>query len=189
MIFVVFSWTLNIVARKLHIGGTTLSPGWEILNIMKAPWVDHVCNANDLSLFESNTFDCIYASHIVEHLDYVDELQETLSEWLRALKSGGKVYISVPDLDVISCLICDKERLDSEERFLAMRMLFGAHTDENDYHLVGLNEEFLEYYLKSAGFADVTKVKEFGIFDDTSSMKFKDVLISLNMTAIKPLGV
>jgi len=68
-----------------------------------------------------------------------------------------------------------------------MRMLFGGHVDDSDYHLVGLNEEFLRRYLNMAGYTDITKVQEFGFFDDTSSMKYKGRNISLNMTAVKPL--
>ena len=175
------------MTRKLHIGGTIPSSGWEILNIMNAPGVDHVCNARDLSKFESNTFDCIYASHVVEHFDYVDELPETLSEWLRCLRPECVLYVGVPDLDTISSLIIDKQNLDINERFFVMRMLFGGHVDDSDYHLVGLNEEFLRRYLNMAGYTDITKVQEFGFFDDTSSMKYKGRNISLNMTAVKPL--
>ena len=60
--------------RRLHIGGTTRSDGWEVLNANAAPYVDHVGNANDLSRFADNTFVEIYASHVVEHLDYGGEL-------------------------------------------------------------------------------------------------------------------
>ena len=65
-------------------------------------------------------------------------------------------------------------------------ILFGGHVDKYDYHVVGLNEEFLTEYLKRAGFINIIKVEEFGLFNDTSNMKFKEVAISLNITAEKP---
>lgn len=68
---------------KLHVGGKVRKPDWEVLNIQPGPHVDHVGNANDLSQFQDNTFAEIYASHIVEHLDYTGELQSTLS-WVQA---------------------------------------------------------------------------------------------------------
>lgn len=177
------------MSRKLHIGGTTKSTGWEILNANPAPYVDHICNANDLSLFPDNTFDEIYASHVVEHLDYKDELLRTLSEWNRVLVPGGTIYISVPDLDVLAALILDKSKLTVDERFFVMRMMFGGHVDKYDYHVVGLNGEFLAGFLKSAGFQDIRKVQDFGLFDDTSSMLFKGVPISLNLVARKAAAV
>lgn len=174
------------MVRKLHIGGTTRAEGWEILNALEMPIVDHVGNANDLSRFANNTFSAIYASHIVEHLDYKDELLHALREWNRVLIPGGLVYISVPDLDVLAELILAKDRLTPDERFHVMRMLFGGHVDQYDYHVVGLNEVFLGSFLQAADFVAIERVEEFGLFGDTSSLRFKGRLISLNMIARKP---
>ncbi len=134
------------MTRKLHIGGRQAADGWEILNAIPGPEVDHVCNANDLSQFPDNTFAEIYASHIVEHLDYKDELVVALRDWNRVLEPGGKVFISVPDMDVLAKLFLLKDQLDVNDRFHIMRMMFGGHTDQYDYHVVGLNlisESFL----------------------------------------------
>ena len=94
--------------------------------------------------------------------------------------------ISVPDLDVLSRLFLGKDRLSFEERFFVMRMMFGGHLDKYDYHVVGLNEDFLTEFLKVAGFVNVRKVEEFGLFTDTSTFTFVGVPISLNMIAEKP---
>lgn len=173
------------MARRLHIGGWVKSEGWEILDANPAPYVDHVCNANDLSQFADGTFSEIYASHIVEHLDYSGELQATLKEWNRVLVPGGKVSISVPDLDVLAKLMLERSKLTFDDRFLVMRMIFGGHLDKHDYHVVGLNEEFLTGFLVSSGYVKIRRVQEFGLFDDTSCMSFKGVPISLNMIAEK----
>lgn len=172
--------------RRLHIGGKLASPGWEVLNANPASFVDHVGNANDLSRFEEGTFLEIYASHVLEHLDYREEIHQTLVEWRRVLVPGGRVYLSVPDLDVLARLFLDREGLSFEERFRVMRMMFGGHVDEFDYHQVGLNDEILGNYLRKAGFSGIRKVPSFGIFADTSELQFKDVAISLNMMAEKP---
>jgi len=174
--------------RKLHIGGKQQLDGWEILNSNSASYVDHVCNANDLSQFSDGEFSEIYASHIVEHLDYKDELASTLKEWWRTMAPGGKIYISVPDLDVLAELILSKDKLTQDDRFFVMRMIFGGHVDKYDYHIVGLNEEFLTTYLKQAGFVNIIKVDGFGLFNDTSDMKFKGVAISLNLIAEKSIS-
>ena len=97
---------------------------------MPGPGVDHQGNAHDLSQFKDNTFSKIYASHIVEHLDYINELEKILKEWYRVLEPVGTTYISVPDLDVLAEMYLDKENNDINERFFVMRMIFGGRTDE-----------------------------------------------------------
>jgi predicted SAM-dependent methyltransferase len=173
--------------RKLHIGGHVRKSGWEVFDANPGPCVDHVGNAAELSRFETGTFSELYASHVLEHFDYNNELVATLKEWLRVLAPGGMLHVSVPDLDTLAALILDRERLSAPDRYLVMRMLFGGHIDRYDYHQVGLNEEFLVQFLFAAGFAKAARVASFGMFDDTSSMEFKGTPISLNMTAHKAM--
>ena len=175
------------MTRKLHIGGEICADGWEVLNINPGKHVDHVCNATNMSIFQDNTFDEIYASHIVEHLDYVHVLDSTLKEWRRVLKPGGKISISVPNLDFLAGLLLAKNRTSPEQRFFVMRMMFGGHIDKYDYHLVGLNEEILTAYLLAANYENIKRVDEFGLFEDLSTMKIEGTYISLNMTAGKRL--
>lgn len=174
------------MTRRLHIGGTSKSGGWEVLNANPAPYVDHLCNANDLSQFADNTFEEIYASHVVEHFDYSGELLNVLIEWKRVLVPGGRVLISVPDLDILAELFLRRADLSFDERFAVMRMMFGGHVDKYDYHVVGLNEEFLRSFLHMTGYENIRRVKHFGLFKDTSSMLFKGEPISLNVIAAKP---
>jgi predicted SAM-dependent methyltransferase len=174
--------------RNLHIGGSAAHPGWEVFNAIAGEHVDHVGNANDLSRFADNTFDKVYASHVVEHLDYTAELALTLSEWRRVMTPGGTLFLSVPDLDILSELMLNKERLNLDERFMVMRMMFGGHTDAFDYHYTGLNEEFLAEFLRVTGFDSIKRVDSLGFFADTSEMEYKGTRISLNMTARKPIA-
>lgn len=173
------------MTRKLLIGGTAAAPGWEVLNASAASYVDHVCNANDLSRFDDDSFTDIYSSHVVEHLDYRDELLKTLIEWRRVLRPGGRVLVSVPDLDVLARLFLDRTRLTAGERFMVMRMMFGGHVDKFDYHQVGLNDELLAAFLFQAGFTNLRRVSSLGLFSDTSAMVYKGTPISLNMVAEK----
>lgn len=173
------------VRRQLHVGGKIRVPDWEVLNAVPAPEVDHVGDARDLSAFADRSFATIYASHVVEHVDYKDELAQTLREWLRVLVPGGRVMISVPDIDILGRLIIDRKAHGVEERFLLMRMIFGGHFDTFDYHQVGFNEDFLTWFLKTCGFVNVRRVAKLDVFDDTSNTCFKNVPISLNMIAEK----
>ncbi|MFZ5908190.1 MAG: class I SAM-dependent methyltransferase [Nitrospirota bacterium] len=172
--------------RKLLIGGTQKAPGWEVLNIIAGPNIDHVCDAHNLSQFPDNTFTALYASHVLEHFDYVKELAETLTEWKRILIPGGILYVSVPDMDILAQLFLRKDKLALDERFRVMRMMFGGHVDKYDYHVIGLNQEFLMAFLRETGFVNMRRVNSFGLFHDTSIMLFKGVPISLNVIAEKP---
>src|SRR5260221_2666163 len=146
------------MSRKLHIGGHVRTPGWEVLDANPGPCVDHVANASDLHGFEDNSFVQIYASHVVEHFDYQNQLIETLKEWCRVLAPAGTLCVSVPDLDTLARLFLDRSLLSMEDRFLVMRMIFGGHMDKYDYHLVGLNEEVLGYSLQPGAFTGIPRV-------------------------------
>ncbi len=174
--------------RRLHIGGRKSRPGWEIMDILPGEYVDHIGNANDLSMFECGTFDTIYSSHVLEHFSYQEELPQVLLEWRRVMKSGGTLYASVPDVDILCELFLDKKGLSIEDRFMVMRMMFGGQIDPYDFHKVGYNQEILTSYLQQAGFENIRTVDSFGLFDDTSSMAFAGKHISLNMIAEKPLA-
>ncbi len=177
--------------RRLHIGGRYKHPDWEIFGMASIHAlenvVDHEGNAKDLSRFPDCTFAAVYASHILEHFDYENEINETLSEWYRVLMPGGNFYVSVPDMDVLAALFLEKDKLSLDERFFVMRMLFGGHLDKHDYHFTGMNEEFLHRFLSGAGFINIKKVDTFGIFQDSSTTVYKGTPISVNLIAEKPL--
>jgi len=171
--------------RKLHIGGQVRAEGWEVIDANPGPVVDHRGDAGDLSRFGDGTFEALYASHVLEHFDYKDALPAALREWHRVLAPGGTLYVSVPDLAVLSSLFVLRDQLTMQDRFLVMRMMFGGHIDAHDYHQVGLDVEFLATFLGEAGFVNLRRVKSFGLFEDTSNMLFKGFPISLNVVAEK----
>jgi predicted SAM-dependent methyltransferase len=173
------------MAKKLHIGGTQPHPDWEIFNIQKGPNVDHVGDACDLSRFTDQTFDELYASHTLEHFDYNGQLQKTLKEWHRVLKPNGKLYISVPDMEVLCKLFTMREKFTIQGRFHLTRMMFGGHVDKYDYHYIGFCLDFLNAFLTEAGFQKIQKVENFGIFEDCSTICVENIPISLNVIAFK----
>jgi len=170
--------------RRLHIGGTVRKEGWEVFNPLTGAHVDHQGNAKDLSRFEAETFTEVYASHVLEHFDYAGELLQVLREWFRVLAPGGRLLVSVPDLDVLCSLFTSRD-LNADQRFFVMRMMFGGHVDKWDYHMVGLNAEFLAGFCAHAGFAGAQRTESFGLFEDTSEMKFAGRRISVNLIAFK----
>lgn len=169
---------------KLHIGGRVAHPDWKILNAQPGPAVDFVGNCLDLAQFGDNSIEAIYGSHVFEHLGYATELPQVLRECHRILVPGGELYVSVPNLGVL-CQMFVAEGATNELRFHSMRMMFGGQVDAYDFHKVGLIEPFLVHFLIRAGFSRHRRVQEFNIFNDTSSLRLGEYLISLNVIATK----
>ena len=170
---------------RLNIGGTTPLDGWKILNIQPGEGVDYIGSCTDLGQFKNASVNEVYASHIFEHLSYVNELLDTLKEVQRILKTGGILRCSVPDFEIL-CKMFLHPSLSGEQRFFIMNMIFGGQQDPHDFHKVGLSWELMSSYLQQAGFSSIRRVSEFGIFEnDCSSIKIGGQLISLNIEAIK----
>lgn len=169
---------------RLHVGGQVAKAGWKVLNIQPGQHVDFIGSCTDLAQFADESVAEVYASHVLEHLNYVQELPHTLKEIHRILEPKGRLYISVPDLECLIKLFTHPSTTIND-RFMIMRMMFGGQTDAYDYHKVGLTLEFLCHFLQVAGFHSATRVDEHGIFQDTSSMRFLGQLISLNVIAHK----
>ncbi len=171
---------------KLHIGGKESHPDWKILDIEQRPEVDYIGNASDLSQFEDESIETIYASHVLEHFYYGlnYELAFTLSEWYRVLKKGGQLMISVPDLKAL-CLLYSRNDIDIEMRFRLMRIIFGSQTNQYDVHKVGFDFDILCMFLADAGFIECQRVAEFNLFNDLSVIQLFCTPISLNVIATK----
>lgn len=172
------------IQRRLHIGGWQVKAGWEILDANPGDHVNHVGDAADLSRFPEGAFSEIYASHVLEHFDFKGDLEMVLKEWHRVLQPGGKLMVSVPDLERL-CHLYLTPGLATDMRQKIMMMMFGAHADNYDYHMVGLDDHSLAALLRQAGFTAIRRVHNFGLFKDTSEMEFLGLPISLNMSALK----
>ena len=83
--------------RRLEIGcGNSRLRGFETLDIVGGLNVDYVYDAAKPLPFKDNTFDVIYASHVLEHIPWY-KTEEVLTEWIRILKPGGQLEVWVPD--------------------------------------------------------------------------------------------
>jgi predicted SAM-dependent methyltransferase len=157
--------------RKINIGGEEAKEGWEIFNIVPEDCVDHVGDARDMSRFEDETFDVIYASHILEHLDYDNapdgSFFDALKEWKRVLKTGGKLLVAVPNMDKLCEMFLDK-KYDIQERIKIVKFIFGGHSNKYDYHYLAFDADLLSAALQKTGFRKIWKVDRFNLFNDSS---------------------
>lgn len=139
--------------------------------------------------------ECIYSSHVFEHIPR-SRITAVLGEWWRVLKPGGKLYICVPDLEVLSRIYIDGLSdycADPEVRArvdLACGVIFGGQVNRFDYHFHGYSFQTLAFLLKGVGFASVDRfdresLKEDFPFVDASFAHVDGVPISLNLIAVK----
>lgn len=99
--------------RQLEIGpGPSRLPGFETLDVVGGRHVDYVADASRRLPFRSETFDLVYASHILEHIPWYLS-QAVLIDWVRILKPGGALEVWVPN----GLLIC-RALVDFEDRGL-----------------------------------------------------------------------
>lgn len=166
--------------------------GYKHLDARKFSHVDYVTDdLSNLSMFEDNSVDEIYACHILEHFTRKDMDDGTiLKEWYRILKKGGILRIAVPNFEAIV-----EEYLSSKNLELIIGLLYGGQDYEYNFHYQTFDFKRLSDLLNSVGFSEVKHYdwKDFlpSGYDDFSRayiphMDFENGrLMSLNVTAKK----
>jgi len=155
---------------KLHIGGHQKHPDWAIFDIAPSELTDFVGTCTDMSQFQAGSVEEIYASHVLEHLSHNQELEQALREFLRILKPGGRIRISVPDFQEIARAFC-AEDLTTGDRYKLSRLAFGGQRNEYDLHKIGFSYDILRLFLEQVGFRNVSRVDQFNLFTDASMGK------------------
>ncbi len=176
---------------KLHLGcGSRNLPGWKHFDIRKLDdHIDYVGSADDLSQFDDNSIEEIYACQLLEHFKKKD-IDNILKEWNRVLVKGGTIRISVPDMEAVMEHYAEHHDINILQAFF-----HGGQKYDFDYHYVSFDFENLKSRLENAGFTDVQRYdwRDFlpEGYDDYSRsylphMDFENgKLMTLNVTAIK----
>lgn len=148
-------------AIKLNIGaGSTVIPGFTA--------IDRKFGTEAYPLaYEDGAVDEIRCSHLLEHLTF-REASEALDEWSRVLKPGGRIRISVPDVD--KCLA------DTSGKRLFY--LMGGQMHDNDIHKSAYDRSRLEGLMSQAGIANIKEWVSHNT--DCAAMP-----ISLNLEGVK----
>jgi len=163
----------------LEIGpGDERIPGFETMDIKASHWIDYFWDATRRMPFPDGTFDCIYASHVIEHIPWY-KTKDILVEWVRILKAGGSLDIWVPDGLKICKAFLDAEAAGNnyiyrdgwyrfnEERdpckwFAGRTFSYGDGTGRRrdpNWHLAVFSQRYLQDLLKGIGLRDVSMLE------------------------------
>lgn len=100
--------------RCLEIGpGNKSIKDFETFNLDRSTRTDganstHTGDARNMQMFSNETFDIVYASHIIEHIPWY-QVEDTILEWVRILKIGGTLEIFTVDFYKIAKVIVEYE--------------------------------------------------------------------------------
>ena len=103
--------------------------------------------------FPDSTFECAYASHLLEHLD-PDVAEHMLREVHRVLRPGGIVRLAVPDLDQV---VAHYDPADPERFLSGIYEAHSARRSGSSRHRWQYNAKSLEALLRRVGFSHVER--------------------------------
>jgi len=114
---------------------------------------DFLCDLNQGLPFPDDSVDEIYAAHVIEHFSY-HRVSWVLADWIRALKSGGKLTIRCPDFE----WVC-RSYISGEVGYLrAIQLLYGGQTIKDfDTHYTALDFQWLLGQLTYHGCKDIKR--------------------------------
>ena len=180
---------------KLHLGcGKRYLEGYIHVDIAKFEHIDYQLPIDDLSTFNSNTVEEIYASHVLEYFDRNDVVN-VLNEWKRVLKPSGILRLAVPNFPKLVEVYQSSKDLSS-----ILGPLYGKWDIGNQefiYHKTVYDENSLNKVLEEVGFKNIKSwdwqefFKEQKDFDDHSQayyphmQKDSGIHISLNLQCEK----
>ncbi len=139
---------------------------WHELRLDIDPAVnpDIICSMTDIQPLATGSVDAIWSSHNLEHL-HRHEVPVALSEFLRVLRPGGMLLLTMPDLQKVAELVAADELED--EAYMSpsgpispLDMIFGhtaslAQGSLHMAHKTGFTARTLDRLLNEAGFAEI----------------------------------
>lgn len=124
--------------------------------------------------FEHNSIDTIYSSHSLEHLP-IRQAKLALLNWYKLLKTGGILYLAIPDLEEIMLIMLDPTIPEERKEYWYMYTLFGYQADCSDlanaykldipvdygqFHQCGFSKNMITRILTTSGF-NVEKIMNY----------------------------
>ena len=126
---------------------------YEVVRLDLDPSVNPDILADARSIPEPDgKYDVVYASHVLEHFGF-KWTKNILKEWLRVLKVGGKLVITVPNLEWAAKRILESSQgeIEQYDKERAMFMYYSAQKDGGayDFHKNGFTPKSMMELLKS----------------------------------------
>lgn len=136
---------------KLHLGcGHEHFDGYINIDAQQTQATDMVLDCTKLETFKENSVDEILAYHLIEHLP-VNETTQTITNWYRILKHGGKLVIECPDLEKVTerfFKTTDFERYYTYNNGPALIYhIYGNQGDQYEFHKMGFTKSALSNLL------------------------------------------
>jgi SAM-dependent methyltransferase len=135
------------------------------LDIDPAVNPDIICSIIDMRPIATSSIDAVWSSHNLEHL-HRHEVPTALSEFIRVLRPGGQLLLTLPDLQRIAELVAgdgleDEAYVSPSGPITPLDMIYGhthslARGSQHMAHKTGFTTRTLAQLLGDAGFAGVT---------------------------------
>lgn len=167
----------------LHLGaGETIIPGFINLDIREKDGIDKISLVYPLD-FDDNLFDIVYSSHILEHFPR-KQVRNVLQEWVRVLKPGGTLRLSVPSIENLIEIYSKYKDLEQ-----IIGPLYGGQDYRHNFHHTVFDRNTLVNLMKSVSL-DAIHTWDYrrtihSEYWDYSQAKTKEILISLNIEGRK----
>lgn len=130
----------NITAREKH----AIDVFTDLPKYASASVKSHVCSVEELTKFQSQSMDVIFASNFFEHLD-LQEAQQTLQNCFRILKKSGRIIILQPNFKY-----CYREYFDDyTHKTIYTHISLSDLLKSKGFDIERCTERFLPYSMKS----------------------------------------
>ena len=174
--------------RYLHIGcGENILPKpFENLDGRELEGVDYISDAFPLPQFEDETFDLVYASHILEHFSR-NQIESIITEWTRILKTDGTLRLSVPSFENAIKIYQKTGKLEN-----VIGPVIGGQTYDYEFHYCIFDKRTLTAVMKKSGLTAIHPwIYQRTIhadYWDFSQSETCDIQVSLNLEGRKRKG-
>lgn len=155
---------------KLDIGAGTLPRGEDFTTLDAFTDADIKAMAWEIPLPDESVEE-IWSAHTLEHIASA-KVHETLTEWLRVLKPGGRAIVQVPNFDYVA-----RYWFVGPDRSWAEQMIFGQQNHEGEFHKTAWTSAVLKADMEKAGF-EVKRVE----------MRWTHNQETLQAVAVRPIG-
>jgi glycosyltransferase involved in cell wall biosynthesis/predicted SAM-dependent methyltransferase len=181
---------MSLRQLKLEIGsGSNPQPGYIHLDCRRGlPSLDIVGDIKRFLPLREGSIDEVLSHSSIEHVSW-RRIRETLADWYRVLRPGGRAIIYTPDFQYLCRMYLegktdphiDKSYIEEANSVFGaytpaawamIKMFAGQEYDEN-YHYASYDFDLLKSVLEAAGFCQVTRIPP---------------EYSLRVTAMKPVS-